>query len=149
MHTLKKTFLLFSLGCFLLIGCLTSPLLGQTSQTTLTPGMKKEERKQERKEERDTALIQTLKEKLDLSNEQVAKLKDIMAKNREQLQKDRQATGDDRKAFRKLARERKQNNETQIKALLTPEQAKKFDTLKEEMRGFVQPGTSKDQPVNQ
>jgi Spy/CpxP family protein refolding chaperone len=77
-----------------------------------------------------------------LSAEQKTKIEDILAKVREQMQGLRGASQEDRQA---KMREIMQTSRTQIRAVLTPEQAKKYDEMATQGRGQGGGGRKKNQ----
>jgi Spy/CpxP family protein refolding chaperone len=66
-----------------------------------------------------------------LTDDQKAKIKDIMAKQREEMQsmRGKGGGGGDREAARAKMQEMQKANRDQIRAVLTPEQQKKFDEM--------------------
>jgi len=79
--------------------------------------------------------VKHLTKKLDLTDDQQTKLKPILEdqhKQMEQIHNDSSLSRDDR--FSKM-QQVWQTTDTQIKALLTPDQQKKFDQMRQEQRG--------------
>lgn len=77
-----------------------------------------------------------------LSAEQKTKIEGILAKVREQMQGLQGASQEDRQA---KMREIMQSSRTQIRAVLTPEQAKKYDEMATQGRGQGGGGRKKNQ----
>lgn len=77
-----------------------------------------------------------------LSAEQKTKIEGILAKVREQMQGLQGASQEDRQA---KMREIMQTSRTQIRAVLTPEQAKKYDEMATQGRGQGGGGRKKNQ----
>lgn len=77
-----------------------------------------------------------------LSAEQKTKIEGILAKVREQMQGLQGASQEDRQA---KMREIMQESRTQIRAVLTPEQAKKYDEMATQGRGQGGGGRKKNQ----
>lgn len=77
-----------------------------------------------------------------LSAEQKTKIEGILAKVREQMQGLQGASQEDRQA---KMREIMQSSRTQIRAVLTPEQAKKYDEMATQGRGQGGGGKKKNQ----
>jgi Spy/CpxP family protein refolding chaperone len=77
-----------------------------------------------------------------LSAEQKTKIEGILAKVREQMQGLQGASQEDRQA---KMREIMQSSRTQIRAVLTPEQAKKYDEMASQGRGQGGGGRKKNQ----
>lgn len=77
-----------------------------------------------------------------LSAEQKTKIEGILAKVREQMQGLQGASQEDRQA---KMREIMQSSRTQIRAVLTPEQAKKYDEMAAQGRGQGGGGKKKNQ----
>ena len=77
-----------------------------------------------------------------LSAEQKTKIEAVLAKVREQMQGLQGASQEDRQA---KMREIMQSSRTQIRAVLTPEQAKKYDEMATQGRGQGGGGRKKNQ----
>lgn len=78
--------------------------------------------------------IDHLKTQLSLSDEQTAKLQGILESFRKQTQTDREKYQGDRPAMMKAAQERILKLDKEMEALLTPEQLKKYEQMKQERR---------------
>lgn len=79
--------------------------------------------------------IDTLKVKLALTDTQVVQVKAIYQKAQDDMQKFREENqGGDRMAMMGFMRERTEQTNKEIKAILTPEQQKKFEFVVQEMQ---------------
>jgi Spy/CpxP family protein refolding chaperone len=82
--------------------------------------------------------VQMLKERLTLSDEQTAKVTEIMNGSMKEMQALREKNGEDRDAMRAGMRKIQQKNDKKIEALLDPDQKKEFAKLREEQRQRMQ-----------
>jgi Na+-transporting NADH:ubiquinone oxidoreductase subunit NqrC len=78
--------------------------------------------------------VQMLKERLKLSDEQTAKVMEIMNGSMKEMQALREKSGEDREAMRAGMREIQQKNDKKIEPLLNDDQKKEFAKLREEQR---------------
>ncbi len=78
--------------------------------------------------------FETMKTRLALTDDQAAKVKDILRVDGEAWGKDREKFGDDREAMMKASQERGKKTDAQIEALLTDPQKKEYAKMKEEQR---------------
>jgi len=78
-------------------------------------------------------LVQDLKQKLNLTEDQVAKVSAVLKESSEQAQADR-SPGEDREAAAKKRAERHQKVSEKIRALLNDEQKAKYEALEAEHR---------------
>lgn len=78
--------------------------------------------------------IDHLRTRLSLSDEQTAKLQGILDSFRKQTQTDREKYQSDRPVMMKAAQERILKLDKEMEALLTPEQLKKYEQMKQEQR---------------
>lgn len=78
--------------------------------------------------------IDHLKKQLSLSDEQTAKLQGILETFRKQAWEDREKYQGDRPAMMKAAQERILKLDKDMEALLTPEQLKRYEQMKQERR---------------
>lgn len=78
--------------------------------------------------------LEAMKTRLALTDDQSAKVKDLLRLDGEARAKDREKFGDDREAMMKAAQERRRTMDVQIEALLTESQKKEYAKMKEEQR---------------
>lgn len=95
------------------------------------PAEKSEKGGQREKGRRGGDRVALLKERLQLTDEQMAKLQPIFAEQRTQMEKLRDLPREEQMAKR---REIEEATAPKIKAVLTPEQAAKYDAMRDEMR---------------
>lgn len=88
-------------------------------------------------EERATKSTAQLTEKLTLNADQQTKIHDILLDQNTQMNKAREDAGDDRKAMRTKMMTLMQSNNDKIKAVLTDDQKKAYDTFLEERRAAM------------
>ncbi|QNK63039.1 hypothetical protein H7F33_00480 [Pedobacter sp. PAMC26386] len=88
-------------------------------------------------EERATKATAQLTEKLTLNADQQTKIHDILLDQNTQMNKAREEAGDDRKAMRTKMMTLMQGNNEKIKAVLTDDQKKSYDTFLEERRASM------------
>jgi Spy/CpxP family protein refolding chaperone len=81
---------------------------------------------------------QKLKERLSLTDEQTAQVRTILQETQQQVQQDREQYKNDRRGMRQAVKKRTETMDTRIEGLLTAEQNKKYEQLKQERREFVQ-----------
>jgi protein CpxP len=79
--------------------------------------------------------LKHLSAKLNLSDDQQAKLKPILEDQRKQMEQIHNDTSLSREDQFSKMRELRQNSDTQIKSVLNEEQQKNFDKMREEQRG--------------
>lgn len=85
-------------------------------------------------QERAQQQVEQLKTELSLTDEQVARLKEINSKNAEEMRELRNNASGDRNQMMQQMRELRKNRDTEIRAMLTEEQAAKFDELQKEQK---------------
>jgi len=88
-------------------------------------------------EERATKSTAQLTEKLTLTADQQTKIHDILLDQNTQMNKAREEAGDDRKGMRTKMMTLMQGNNEKIKAVLTDDQKKAYETFLEERRNAM------------
>lgn len=88
-------------------------------------------------EERATKSTAQLTEKLTLTADQQTKIHDILLDQNTQMNKAREEAGDDRKAMRTKMMTLMQGNNEKIKAVLTDDQKKAYETFLEDRRNAM------------
>jgi hypothetical protein len=78
--------------------------------------------------------FEAMKTRLALTDDQAAKVKEILKTEGEAWGKDWEKYGDDREAMMKAGQERGKKTDAQIQALLTESQRKEYAKMKEEQR---------------
>lgn len=73
-----------------------------------------------------------IKEKVGLTDQQSAKVKEILEKNQEKMRKEFETNDGDRSAMREAMQKLMKESDAEIEKLLTKEQIKKFDEYKKE-----------------
>jgi Spy/CpxP family protein refolding chaperone len=84
----------------------------------------------QRGQQMQAARLDTLKVRLNLTDQQVSQIQDIFAKSREEMTKNRDSYRGDHDAMMKAMKENNDNTNSQIEKVLTPEQNKIFQQIK-------------------
>jgi Spy/CpxP family protein refolding chaperone len=119
---MKTRMLLYTLGVIALI-----------TPSTIAQSLNQPEQAKARIEKRTKLLA----EKLSLSEQQTAQVRNILGKYHNQAVKDREAYKDDSTKRREAARHRLQNMNKEIEALLNAEQKTKYEQLKQDRRAEI------------
>ena len=82
--------------------------------------------------EREEQQMKQLKEKVGISDEQAAKIKEIMKKARDDARAEFEKGDGDREARREIMKKHVEKSDAEIMTLLTKEQKAKYETLKKE-----------------
>jgi hypothetical protein len=84
--------------------------------------------------QRGERLVEQLKSRLSLTDDQTLKLRELVAGSREQAMKDREQYADDRELMMQAARARNENLFARIDSLLTEDQRAEFQKFQQEMK---------------
>ena len=76
--------------------------------------------------------LKKIKEKVGLTDQQTAKVKEILEKSQEKMRKEFETNDGDRSAMREAMQKLMKESDAEIEKLLTKEQGKKFDEYKKE-----------------
>ena len=79
--------------------------------------------------------VNMMQENLDLTEEQLVKVKEILTENSDKMMGLRDEYGDDREGMRSAMREINESRDTKLKEVLTEEQWTKYEEVREKMRG--------------
>jgi len=92
----------------------------------------------ERGENRSEAQLKRIKEKVGLTDEQTAKVKEIMQKAREEARAEFENNDGDRESMREIMKKRMEKTDAEILKLLTKTQKPKYEEYKKERQQEMQ-----------
>ncbi|MEI7906042.1 MAG: hypothetical protein WCI84_01660 [Bacteroidota bacterium] len=105
---------------------------------TFSFGVVAQPRMGERGEKRGEAQVKRIKEKVGLTDEQTAKVKDILQKSREEARAEFENSDGDRDAMRESMKKRMEKTDADIVKLLTKVQKPKYEEYKKERQQEMQ-----------
>ncbi|MSU65064.1 MAG: hypothetical protein EXS38_02935 [Opitutus sp.] len=119
----------------LFLGALAAPMVAQDQPTPPVENHQVKGKGQKRGQAKVAdARLEQLDQALALTDDQKAKIKETFAKAEQELKGARDSDGD-KKANRKKMQQATQATRSQVRAVLTDEQQKKFDAMPQERRG--------------
>ena len=113
---------------------------GQVAAQTATLAFKKgapestATARQDDKGDRGAKRLEMLQERLNLTAEQMTKIRSILTNSRERMKKSLELAGDDKEAFKKAKMDAMKNIDARIQEVLTPDQRMKYTEVKAEMK---------------
>jgi Spy/CpxP family protein refolding chaperone len=111
-NVMRKSNIVFVLMLMLLVSSITVAQPGRGNRTEMT--------------------LKKIKEKVGLTEQQTAKVKEILEKSQEKMRKEFETNDGDRSAMREAMQKLMKESDAEIEKLLTKEQGKKFDEYKKE-----------------